>query len=179
MNKVSVFYGIFLLIFIISCSNNRKKIEMTKKQLHQNYQQEESYANALELAKFILENPPNNTEEAEKEFLLLNKLSSKWDSLEITGLTGAYRAKMGDIYEKKDVIKAVECVEEGLEIMQKALKNYPSDIALRMYYAMTLASLPDVFKKKQEAIDSLTSLSRESLSDNSKLMVTDALKRLK
>ena len=62
MNKVSVFYGIFLLIFIISCSNNRKKIEMTKKQLHQNYQQEESYANALELAKFILENPPNNTE---------------------------------------------------------------------------------------------------------------------
>ena len=64
MNKVSVFYGIFLLILLfVQITENRDDksscIKITNKR---------KAINALELAKFILENPPNNTEEAEKNF---------------------------------------------------------------------------------------------------------------
>jgi hypothetical protein len=82
---------------------------------------------------------------------------------------------MGRLYEKEDVIKAVEAVERGLLLMQGELRKQPQHVPLRMYYAITLANLPVIFKRKEEALDSLNSLVKESLTDSQNKLVFDAI----
>ena len=122
---------------------------------------------------------PTEVAAAEAEKAEISRLAANLKSEDLLGLQGAYTAKLGGLYaDKKDVVKAVECVEDGLGVMLKGIKDHPESKTLRIYYVATISSLPDVFKKRQETLDSIASLrARFKLTDSEAKIVQDAQDR--
>lgn len=123
---------------------------------------------------------PAEIAQAEAEKAEIARLARAYASQDLLGAEGAYTTKIGGLYaEKKDVIKAVEMVEEGLGIMQKGIQDHPEGKAIRIYYIETIANLPAIFGKKQETLDSISSLRAHfQLSEGEKLAVQDAQNRI-
>jgi len=122
---------------------------------------------------------PTEVAAAEAEKSEISRLAASLRSEDLLGLQGAYTAKLGGLYaDKKEVVKAVECVEDGLGVMLKGIKDHPESKTLRIYYVATISSLPEIFKKHQETIDSIASLrARFKLTESEAKIVQDAQDR--
>lgn len=157
MKKISLIIFITIIAFI-SCEKDDSGVVEQKQVLYSKYQQQNDIGSAIAYLKFIGTNYSKDIATAEEDYNKIKGILKKHNDSEIIGLASAYIAKMGSVYEKDDVIKAVEMVDESLTLMQTELKDKPKDKTLRLYYSITLAHLPSVFKKGEEAHDSLVSL---------------------
>ncbi|MBT6431831.1 MAG: hypothetical protein HOK97_17440 [Deltaproteobacteria bacterium] len=162
---------------VLACSNSGAQAE--KSRLRNKYEQTKSQKQALVYARYLLNNSADSVDGIEKEWAEIKSLETHFKHPELTGINGAYRAKMGDVYQDVDLIKAVECVDEGLDILQKALKKSPKQKMVRLYYGVTLASLPALFKKQAEAKSVLDELaSTYTLTQTERSTVEMALKQI-
>jgi len=171
-----------LLIFIfvlVGCSGKSKDLSQQKEKLYTIFCSEESEVTALEYGKFLLKNSALSIDAVEEEYRHICVINEIYQTSETVGIKGAFRAKMGGVYEKTDVIKAVEAVEDGLSILEIALHDSPQDITINLYYGVTLASLPELFNKRVEALTVLESLlENQEISVSEREVVTTTLKRI-
>jgi hypothetical protein len=180
MKTISVSLTILILL-MICCSTKRGEIEANKAELARQCFSSGTTQSCVKYGRFLLKNPAKDLKagEAEREELR-QMISDHKDTPEIIGIYGAYTAKLGGLYaDHGDVIKAVELVEDGLGEMLKGFRDFPQSKDIRLYYAVTLSNLPDNFKKKQEAIDSLTALQKNfTLTSKEASLVQSTLKKV-
>lgn len=168
----------FASAILCSCGNESDHAEQKGKALA-DYQAAPTPETAIKRAKLLLDLAGTDTTIALAEYAEIVALLQKHGGTELIGIQGAYCAKIGGIYEPYDVVKAVERVEDGLAILQTGLREYPGDKNLQLYYAVTLSSLPSVFKKESESKKLLLALLQDPrLSEREQNVVKESLARL-
>ena len=170
-----------IMVVMVACGReSREASKAERDEAHARCVQTLEEDKCVEWARKALSEFPTEVSQAESEKAEIVKHAAHFGSEDLLGAQGAYTAKLGGLYaDNDDVVKAVEMVDEGLATMQKGIQDHPEGKILRIYYIATISSLPEVFKKQQETLDSIASLEANfKLTESEGKIVLDAKNRV-
>lgn len=124
--------------------------------------------------------PPDSLPSIEQDRVRFGRLSERFQGEEALAISGAGVVRLGGwLASHGEVLKAVECIDEGLARMVSGMRRYPTSKVLRIYYGTTLSYLPKDFDMGREGKDSLLAVKKRfPLSKDELEVVDDALRRI-
>lgn len=157
MKKLLTLAMILSLSLLCSCKDViNEKLDEAK----QNYQINQDEESALVLGEIYGMDYARKMEEAREGLLWFEEILEVYPhSQELRILQGNLYTLMGNLYfEDRDYTKALQAVEDGLRIMDKAVAADPENPFLLLYRGVNNATLPDLFDRWEIALQDLLHL---------------------